>query len=67
MRDQSVPCARAKHSCKILTVLQSGKMHRILGNGIDKILQQPVLTNVLKLQAFWALLGDGQVFRPHPT
>lgn len=49
--------ARARHSCKILTVLWSGKMRMIADNVIDRILLQPVLVNVKKLQAFGELWG----------
>lgn len=54
--DLSAQGARARPSCKILTVLWSGKMHMISDNVTDRILLQPVLVNVKKkLQEFGEL------------
>ena len=51
---QSAQKARSGHSCK---------MHIILDNVTDKILQKPLLVNI-KLQAF---LGYWQIFMSHPA
>lgn len=48
----------------VLGSFWSGKMHTIPEGIIDKILQQPALVKVKKLQAFCGLLGYWQIFTP---